>query len=209
MARKKIIYTKLYPYHITGRTNNKENFILEQEIVWEVFISKLDDLKNIYNFDIKAFVLMSNHYHLLVSTPDENISAGMAYFHSQVAKEINLQSGRINHLFGDRYKWSIIANEKYYWNVVKYIYRNPIKAGICKKVEDYQFSSLSSNKSLFKMTDYFFDNSKPINLELEWLNHAFSREEDQAITKGLKKKEFKIARNQSGFAVNVAPLRKK
>lgn len=121
---------------------------------------------------------MSNHYHLIISTPEANIGEAMKYLHREVARKANKSVGRINHFFGSRYKWSIIYNENYYWNVVKYIFRNPIRAGICSFVNEYQYSSLNRKTKCFswKMVDYFYHNKNEIELDLDWLNEPYLKE---------------------------------
>lgn len=143
---------------------------------------------------------MSNHYHLLISTPDSNIGDAMKYLHREVARRANKNSKRINHFFGGRYKWSIVNSENYYWNAVKYIFRNPVRAGICNSVKDYKYSSLnsSSKEFLWKMTDYFYDQQKQIELDISWLEESYTTEVEESIRFALRRREFKLPRNKQG-----------
>jgi len=152
---------------------------------------------------------MSNHYHWILSTPKKNLSEGMTYFHREVAREANRISRRTNHFFGGRYKWSLITEEIYYWNCVKYVFRNPVKAGICKEVGDYSYSSLndSTRPQLWHLSDFFNDPEKRVQLDIQWLNETFSAEQDNAIAKGLRRREFKIPkdRNRKTVELNERP----
>ena len=199
MPRKKLIETTDYPFHITNRSNNKEFFYLPIPILWEIMIKKIRYLDLTYSIKTHAFLLMSNHYHWILSTPKLNLSKGMTYFHREVARNANKECKRINHFFGGRYKWSLIEEETYYWNSIKYLYRNPVKAGICKRVQDYTFSSLTQNlqPKLWQMTDYFNDPQKEIQLNMDWLNKPFSAEQDIAIQKALRRRVFKTPCNKN------------
>ncbi|MCM2352988.1 MAG: transposase [Pseudobdellovibrio sp.] len=158
MARKLLIRTSQSPYHITGRSNNKEFFYVDLETLWEIFLQAMESAENLFSCDFHAFVLMSNHYHLLISTPLSNIDKVMEHIQREVAKKANRKSARINHFFGGPYKWSLIYEEPYYWNAVKYIFRNPVRAGLCSDVLEYKYSSLNARgdqKIEWKMATFF------------------------------------------------------
>lgn len=200
MPRKLLIKTNEFPYHITNRSNNRDFFYVPNELLWPIFINCLNELRVQYKCKIHSFVLMSNHYHLIISTSEYNIGEAMKYFHREVARQANKLSGRINHFFGGRYKWSLICDELYYWNCVKYIFRNPIRAGLCSNVNEYKFSSLNHSAELFSwnMTDFFHDRTKSIELNLDWLNEPFQKEHEQLIKKGLRRREFTIPKDRKG-----------
>ncbi len=201
MPRKKLISTNQFPYHIYNRSNNKEFFYLSIDKLWEIFLQTFKYLKKELNIDIKSFVLMNNHYHLVLSTPNINLSEAMTYLHREVARNANKKAGRINHFFGARYKWSLIQSEHYYWNVIKYVFRNPVKAGLCKKVEEYNYSSLNIDSSLWKLTDFFNNNAIEIIPNIDWLNLSYDLEIEDCIQKALNKKIFEISRNKNGSRI--------
>src|SRR5574338_252694 len=126
MPRKPLIRSQIYPYHVTSRANNREWFFLPQAICWEVFGEKLSIVSERYRAKVLAFVLMSNHFHLLIQTPDGNLDAIMNYLIREVSRTIGARSRRINRIFGGRYKWSLIQDECYIAHVYKYVYRNPV-----------------------------------------------------------------------------------
>jgi len=84
---------------------------------------------------------MPNHFHAIVSTPDGNLDAGMQYLLREMSKKVNFITERMNHLWGGRYKWSSIQSEYYYETVYRYVYQNPLRAGICSNVEIYPYCS--------------------------------------------------------------------
>ncbi|EQC48754.1 transposase IS200-like protein [Bacteriovorax sp. BSW11_IV] len=150
MPRKKLIRTNLYPYHVTIRCNNKEWFDVPLHIVWNICKRALCRANSKHPVKVQAFVLMSNHYHLMIWTPLANIDKFMFELNRSISFEIRSKTGRINRIFGDRYKWTLIDNSDYYSVVLRYIYQNPIKKGIVEICEDYPFSTLNylvKNKS--------------------------------------------------------------
>ena len=142
MPRKKTILQPDFPYHISARCINKEWFNLDLELVWSIFGDYLTILKYEFQFEIISFVLMNNHFHLLIRTPKSNLSEGMNYFMREVSKEISMKSGRINQTFGGPYYWCLLDTYVYFLNSYKYAYRNPVEAGLAPSCEDYPYSTL-------------------------------------------------------------------
>jgi putative transposase len=212
MPRKLLIRTSDFPYHITNRSNNRDFFYIEQSLLWPIFIKSLHQLTLQFKCEIHSFVLMSNHYHLMISTPEANIGEAMKYLHREVARQVNRSTGRMNHFFGARYKWSVISENDYYWNCIKYVFRNPVRAGMCNHVQTYEFSSLNREAQLFswKLSDFFLDSRKVVEMNVEWLNEPFQSESEELIRKGLRRREFQIPKDSSGrLAALDVPLYKK
>lgn len=193
MPRKPIIRSSEHFYHITARSNNKENFHIEIENVWEIMLRNLRQLQLEFRLEIAAFVLMNNHFHLLMLTPNEDVDRVMYFFMKNVTRAIQKQSGRINKIFGGRYKGCLIDNDKYLRNAYKYVYRNPVAAGICPKAELYPFSTLNfTNGKISKVKvevlgEFLF----PEELYL-WINQEFTGSEAERIKSGLTKTLFKL-----------------
>ena len=192
MPRKPLIRTADHPYHIYNRSNNKEFFYLPMEMLWPIFNRYLGVAAIRFNLQIHCFCLMNNHFHILLTTPDSNLDQAMHFFGSQLSKAIAHRAGRINKIFGGRYKWSLIKNHQHYFAVYRYIYQNPLRANLCEKVECYSYSSLmpgllgghagTHENDLFQDFDY--------REKLDWLNQFVSKEKSLEIKKGLLKQEF-------------------
>ncbi len=195
MPRKKLILSDIYPYHITNRSNNKEFFYLDKELLWDLFQDNLLELNSKFGCRTHALVLMSNHYHLLIDTPRANLGESMKYFHREVARQSNFKANRTNHFFGGRYKWSLIQNEIYYWNAVKYIFRNPIRAGICNEVTNYPYSSISNFKK--DLLDQIPGYLKAEHLPLDWIKAEFNLEHERAISKAMRRRVFTLPSQQN------------
>jgi putative transposase len=208
MPRKHLILTDIYPYHVTNRSNNREFFYLDLEALWCIFLDILIHISLQYECRIHAFVLMSNHYHLVLSTPQKNLGEAMKYFHRETARRANKSAQRINHFFGGRYKWCLLNRETYYWNTIKYIFRNPVTANLCKRVEDYPFSSFNTDyeEISWKLFDFLGPNHG-IKLDLNWLNQEFSKEQKDGISAALRRREFKISCNPSSYLIELDEVR--
>lgn len=130
-------------YHITSRGIEKRN-IFNSEFDYNYFLTILSKLTDKYAISIYGYVLMSNHYHLLVETPMGNISKAMHYLNSAYSIFYNKRHNRSGHLFQGRFKSFLIEKERYLLSVSRYIHLNPVKAGIALKPEDYKWSSYLS-----------------------------------------------------------------
>jgi putative transposase len=142
MPRKPVKYQAEFPYHICARTVNKEDFKISTRDVWDIMEDYLYLLNKFYAVEILSFVLMRNHFHLLAATPDSNLGPAMNFFMRETSTKISRAAGRINQTYGGRYGRSMIIDYRYFVTVYKYVYRNPVRANICKNIEDYPFSSL-------------------------------------------------------------------
>ncbi|MDG0816958.1 transposase [Bdellovibrio svalbardensis] len=199
MPRTKFVRQSELPYHVTARCINKEWFAIEMPVIWEIMTRNLYFLSHAFNLRIHAFILMSNHFHMIVRTPNENLSEAMGFFMTQTSKEIAKVSKRINHAYGGRYHRTMISSPLYYLHAYKYLYRNPVTAGICEKVEDYPYSSL---KGLIGETwlevpvteDEHWGNLADREETLAWLNSAPPPEHWELVRLALRKKEFILAK---------------
>lgn len=143
MARRKFIPEQSFPYHVYNRTLDKAFYNLDMNIVWKIFLDNCRIISWSYGVKIHAFVLMSNHYHLLCSTPDQNLDEAMKFFQSNISREISILANTQRFRFASRYKWSLIREANHYSNVLRYIYQNPVRANICSSSADYKFSTMS------------------------------------------------------------------
>ena len=199
MPRAKIPEQSNYPYHITGRCINKDWFNIPMESVWEIMCRELSFLSYAYDIKIHSFVLMSNHFHLLASTPQANLSEAMWNFMKQSSFSLTTAGNRINQTYGQRYFRSVITSGHYFNHAYKYIYANPVKAGFVEKVEQYRFSTLHGLLGFEKLNipivedTLLFEDTEYI---LKWLNRKVSEENWKSVKFALEKREFKLAKSK-------------
>jgi len=167
--------------------------------VWEIFSEQLFFAHWAFGAKIHAFVLMNNHYHLIISTPQGNIDEIMRYFATESSREISRRSGRINQTFGGPYFSCIIETYHHFLHCYKYVYRNPVEAGITKIVEAYPYSTLngllgSSRASIpLEPDNVLFEN---VGGALEWLNKPYAPSAKDDIKRALSYKRFQLPKDR-------------
>jgi putative transposase len=191
MARLKLIRSPHLPYHIVTRCNNKEWFDLPLHKVWQIALESLEYAYEKEKVDLISFVLMNNHYHMMLKTPEQNLDRFMYFFNKQLSLELRMATKRINKIFGGRYKWCLIRNLSYFSNCYRYVYQNPLRAKMVKSCESYPYSTLHyiTNKKEFPIPihDQFWFKDR---LGLSWLNKEVKKSELEAIRRGLYNREL-------------------
>ncbi|MBW2599371.1 MAG: transposase [Deltaproteobacteria bacterium] len=155
-------------YHVTSRGNARQDIYFDRED-YQIFLQVLSDVVDRYGWIIHAYCLMTNHYHLLVETPQANLSAGMRQLNGVFTQKINLRYQRSGHLFQGRYKAFLVEKESYLLELSRYIVLNPVRAGLVSSPDKWPWSSLMATagyemKPGFLHTDWLlglFDSSKP------------------------------------------------
>lgn len=138
-------------YHVMLRGVNKQQ-IFEEKEDYEKFIQFLEDCKEISKFELYAYCLMGNHIHLLLRIEKEPLETVFRRIGSRFVYWYNIKYERHGHLFQDRYKSEPIDDDAYFVVALRYILRNPVKAGLCKYARDYQYSSFKDYVSFDEYT---------------------------------------------------------
>ena len=128
-------------YHIIIRGVNKTEIFVDDEDR-KTFLHLLKYYSIGLNCKVYAYCLMDNHVHLLIEDKELKIGELMKNITCVYAGEFNKKYGRVGHLFQDRFKSQNVENQDYLLRLIRYIHRNPEKAGICK-TENYRWSSYS------------------------------------------------------------------
>ena len=192
MPRKPLIRSEHLPYHVTSRSHNKEAFALPIENVWSLALKSFAESHAAHPVEVVSFVLMSNHYHLLLYTPKGNLDLFMYEFNKRLAQSIQRESKNINQVFGGRYKWNLIENKQYFSNCYRYVFQNPVRAGLVYRCEEYRFSTLGCTlgKSEFSIPLYDKFGFKD-EYALSWLNERLGESEIGLLRKRLRRSEVK------------------
>ncbi len=182
-------------YHVTTRCINKDWFSQPLTEIWETMSNYLFFIHHAYDVKIHAFVLMSNHYHLLISALADELSDAIMYFNRETSRSTTKPAGRINQTYGSRFYRTLIETERNYLCVYKYLYQNPIRAGMCLKAEEYPFSTLNGlvggRHSIIPLAsdDILFPN---VEETLAWLNSAPDLKLIDGIRRGLRHSAFRL-----------------
>lgn len=140
MSRKARAKSESGVYHIVMRGNNCQDIFYSEED-FEKFLAILKDCKEVSNFKVYAYCLMSNHIHLLLREIDEPINLAIKRIANRFVYWYNQKYKKTGHLFQGRFMSEPVENNSYFFTAVRYIHQNPIKANLCNKPEEYPYSS--------------------------------------------------------------------
>jgi len=158
-------------YLITSRGNRQEA-IYESDADREVFLAVLADVCKTYNWVCHAYCLMDNHYHLLIETPDANLSKGMRQVNGRYTQNFNRKHQRVGHVFQGRYKAILIDKNSYLLELCRYIVLNPVRAGMVDSAMDWPWSSYGATVG---------EQIKPAWLNTDWILAGFAKTKLKAI----------------------------
>ncbi|HKZ17765.1 MAG TPA: transposase, partial [Geobacteraceae bacterium] len=133
-------------YHVTSRGNEQKD-VFKSQRDREKFLEYLESSTERYGAVVHAYCLMSNHFHLVLETPQANLVAGMQWFLSTYTARFNRRHRRFGHLFSGRYKSLIVdgSGTGYLRTVCEYVHLNPVRAKLLtseQPLRDYRWSSL-------------------------------------------------------------------
>ena len=166
----------------------------------------------IYGVHFHGVVLMPNHFHILATIPMHDLGKVMNVFISDITRITNKATHRSGHLFQGPYHWTLINSSRYFGHALKYVYRNPVKAGLCERAEDYPFSTLyglmGSAHLPFPIyfTESFMEKTLPWNNAesmLNWLNTPFPSDAEKIIQRGLRTRTFQQSVNRTNRRKNL------
>jgi len=127
-------------YHVMNRARKGQKAFHSSEDC-EGFIDIIKDACETFNLKVSAFCLMPNHYHLLVQTPDANLSRCMRHINGIFTQRYNARNGCDGTLFKGRYKSVLVDADSYLLELVRYIHKNPVRAGLVDTLSKYEWSS--------------------------------------------------------------------
>lgn len=198
VPRRKLIKTSDFPYYVRTRSNHKEWFYIPPPLCWMIFAEQTRVTSRLYGVLFHCGVLISDQLHLILTTRLANLGDVMRHFETGMAKAIQKQCGRINHIFGARYTWSALNSSRSVAYAYKYLHRMPVCAGVTERVEEYPFSTIYQNLEVFPAFVEGIDSSwslvpKKSVERLKWLNEPAPIQYEDLIRKGLRKDYFRFS----------------
>lgn len=147
MPRIARVYAVNYPHHITQRGNNRERVFFEEQDKG-FYLKTLRRYSHTCDFEIWAYCLMNNHVHILaVPKKEESLARGVGGTNLVYTQYINRKYKRSGRLWQNRFFSTIIEKGSYLWAVARYIERNPVRANLVTKAENYSWSSAKAHVS--------------------------------------------------------------
>jgi len=140
VGRKPRVEFKGGVYHIIQRGNNRE-YIFKNKRNKKLLLDLFEKYIEVFNYQVLGYVVMDNHYHIILRTMGEGLSKVMQRINTEFARTYNRENKRTGHVFEKRYKGILVKDDSYLLSLLRYVHQNPVKAKICKKVSDYKWSS--------------------------------------------------------------------
>ncbi|MGH7807562.1 MAG: transposase [Thermodesulfobacteriota bacterium] len=175
-------------YHITSRGNERSIIFIDDSDRIK-FLQILEEYHERYGILIHSYVLMDNHYHLIMETPRGNLLKVMHGINGGYTGFFNRKYGRAGHLFQGRYKGIIVDKENYLIRLSRYVHLNPVRARIVTKPEKYLWSSYGGYISKSRVVKW---------VEYAWVLSRFGRNKKEAMK---RYKEF-VDEGQKGGLEN-------
>lgn len=173
-------------YHVTARGNERKSIVRDDKDRF-LFLRVLEETIDQYEVILHAWVLMDNHYHLLVETPDANLSLAIRHLNGVYTQRFNRRHHRWGHLFQGRYHAILVDKDSYLKELCRYVVLNPVRAKMVKQPKEWKWSSYRA------MAGY---ETAPLWLTTSWLLGQFHRTRHKAqeqyrqfVLEGVKDKE--------------------
>ena len=160
-------------YHVTSRGNERKEIFLDDGDRIK-FLEIFEDYHDRYGILVHAYVVMDNHYHVILETPKGNLLKVMHGVNGSYTGYFNRKYGRVGHLFQGRYKGIIVEKETYLIPLSRYVHLNPVRAGVVERPEQYQWSSYRGYIGKVKEETW---------VEYSWVLSGFGRDKMRARKK--------------------------
>ena len=160
-------------YHVTSRGDGREDIYLSEadRLAW---LDVFGQVCKRFNWVCHAWCQMSNHYHLLIETPEANLAQGMRQLNGVYTQRFNRAHGRVGHVFQGRYKAILVERDSYLLELARYVVLNPLRAGMVKRLETWPWSSYLATCGQAPV---------PAWLQPDWILGQFGRQRASAIRK--------------------------
>jgi putative transposase len=134
-------------YHVTSRGNERKA-IFKDDSDRPLFLTTLAQVIERFHWLCHAYCLMKNHYHLVIETPDGNLSKGMRQLNGVYTQAFNRRHRRVGHLFQGRFKGILVQKESHFLEVCRYVVLNPVRAKSVSRPGEWVWSSYRATAGL-------------------------------------------------------------
>jgi REP element-mobilizing transposase RayT len=160
-------------YHVTTRGNARQDIFLDDPDR-DLFLSVLDRVVSRFHLLLHAYCLMDNHYHLLLETPEANLSKALRQLNGVYTQAFNRRHSKVGHVLQGRFKAILVDQDSYLLELCRYVVLNPVRAGLCRKPDTYRWSSYRPTAGMTPVPAY---------LSVDWVLSQFGRQRATAQRK--------------------------
>jgi REP element-mobilizing transposase RayT len=157
-------------YHVTSRGNGRADISLDDGDR-QVFLDVLEAVCQRMNWLCYAYCLMTNHYHLVIETPEGNLAKGMRQLNGVYTQLFNRRHDHVGHVFQGRYKAILVDRDDYLLELIRYVVLNPVRAGMVEVPDQWPWSSYCATMG---------QEPVPPWLAQDWLLRQFARTREEA-----------------------------
>ena len=180
-------------HHVMNRARRGEDLFVDKAD-YQQFIDLLQETADLFNVNVAAFCLMPTHYHLMVQTPDTNLSRCMRHVNGVYTQRYNVRHGCDGTLFRGRYKSILVDADSYMLQLVRYIHQNPLKAGLVNYLDQYVWSSHKGYLSKAKKWNWLYKDfvlqmlTVQTNTQIRIYKQFMAQEHDEDLVRILNRK---------------------
>jgi putative transposase len=127
-------------HHVTARGDRREDIYADNEDR-SAFLKLFGEVAERFNWSAHSYCLMTNHYHLVIETPDANLAAGMRQLNGVYTQRFNKRHRRVGHVFQGRYHAALVQKETYLLELARYVVLNPVRGHMVTRPQDWPWSS--------------------------------------------------------------------
>ncbi len=191
-------------HHVMNHARSGQDLFLEKAD-YQRFTGLLQETTDLFNVKVAAYCLMPTHYHLLLQTPDANLSRCMRHLNGVYTQKYNAIHGCDGTLFRGRYKSILVDADNYLLQLMRYIHRNPLKAGLVKRLDQYPWSSHSGYLSKARKWNWLYKDfvlqvlTANKNHQIKVYNQFMAQEREQEVGRILDGKRLPSMLGSEGF----------
>lgn len=154
-------------YHVTSRGDRREDIFVD-ETDRQAWLATLAQCCERYRWIVHAWCQMTNHYHIVIETPEANLSAGMRQLNGVYTQAFNRRHNRVGHVYQGRFKAILVDRDSYLLELLRYVVLNPVRAGMVREAADWPWSSYHATVG---------EEAKPPWLETQWTLQQFAMQQ--------------------------------
>jgi REP element-mobilizing transposase RayT len=177
-------------HHVMNRARRGQDLFVDKAD-YQQFIDLLQETTDLFNVNVAAYCLMPTHYHLMLQTPDANLSRCMRHLNGVYTQRYNVSHSCDGTLFRGRYKSILVDADNYVLQLVRYIHRNPLKTGLVKRLDQYVWSSHKGYLSKAKKWNWLYKHfvldmlTTQINSQIQIYKQFMAQEQDEDLVRVL------------------------
>ena len=157
-------------YHLTSRGDRHEAIYRDDQDRTQ-WLATFGEVCRRFNWRCHTYCEMTNHYHVVLETPDANLSRGMRQLNGVYTQATNRRHGLVGHLFQGRFNAILVERDAYLLELARYVVLNPVRAGMVQDARDWPWSSYRAMVG---------QEPAPAWLETDWLLGLFGEERSGA-----------------------------